>query len=207
MKRIYLIALFYFFLLDSSFSQKGSGQPEILFVGNSLTYTNNLPKLVEKEASRHGINLVTKMVAEPNYAIVDHLDYGNLKEVIQNGHYDYVIIQQGPSSQKEGRRLLIEAGQRLKVICENKKIALCYFMVWPSRQYYYTFDDVIANHEEAAQINGAVLLPVGTNWKSYIQSTQNWDFYGGDGFHPSKKGSEFAARIIVETLFLGSQTE
>ena len=80
-------------------------------------------------------------------------------------------------------------------------------MVWPSRQYYYTFDDVIANHEEAAQTNGAVLLPVGTNWKSYIQSTQKWDFYGGDGFHPSKKGSEFAARIIVDTLFLGSQTE
>ena len=44
----------------------------ILFIGNSLTYTNNLPKLIKKEAKLKGIKIAFKVVAFPNYAIEDH---------------------------------------------------------------------------------------------------------------------------------------
>ena len=38
-------------------------------------------------------------------------------------------------------------------------------------------------------------------WKSYIDKTQNFEYYSTDGFHPSKKGSQVAAQVIVKTLF------
>ncbi|WP_411768274.1 SGNH/GDSL hydrolase family protein [Winogradskyella sp. A3E31] len=173
----------------------------ILFVGNSLTYTNDLPQLVKKYAKRKGIKIKTKMIAYPNYAIIDHWNDGKIQKLIVSKTYDYVIIQQGPSSQSEGRKMLIEDGQKISNLCALYDTKLCYFTVWPSLNYFYTFDGVIKNHRDAADINSAILLPVGEVWKNYIDTTDDKQYYGPDGFHPSKKGSEVAAQVIVEHLF------
>ncbi|MEQ8713598.1 MAG: SGNH/GDSL hydrolase family protein [Cyclobacteriaceae bacterium] len=179
-----------------------SGDFSILFVGNSLTYSNSLPQLVverAKEANDLVINAHT--IAYGNYAIIDHWNDGNVQKEIASGQYDYVIIQQGPSSQAFGRQVLIEYGSKFKELCESHNTELVYYMVWPSRQYYHTFDGVIKNHEDAATMNNALLAPVGQVWKRHFDITQDFSYYGSDGFHPSLKGSQVAAEVIVNTLF------
>ena len=71
----------------------------VLFIGNSLTYTNDLPKLVKNAAKAKGINLTITVIAYPNYAIIDHWNDGNVQKEISKNHYDFVLLQQGPSSQ------------------------------------------------------------------------------------------------------------
>ncbi len=179
-----------------------SGDFSILFVGNSLTYSNSLPQLVverAKEANDLVINAHT--IAYGNYAIIDHWNDGNVQKEIASGQYDYVIIQQGPSSQAYGRQVLIEYGAKFKELCESHNTELVYYMVWPSRQYYHTFDGVIKNHEDAATMNNALLAPVGQVWKRHFDNTEDFSYYGSDGFHPSLKGSQVAAEVIVNTLF------
>ncbi len=172
----------------------------ILFVGNSLTYTNNLPSLVEQEAKSRGMKVKTLMLAYPNYAIIDHWNDGEVQKYIKSEKFDYVVIQQGPSSQSEGRRMLIEDGNKLQKLCEQSNTQLAYFMVWPSQTYYYTFDGVIKNHKDAAEKNGAILCPVGEAWRAYFDNNKEYSLYGPDGFHPSPKGSRLAAEVIVDTL-------
>ncbi len=189
-----------FFLLllcSAAFSQTSN----LLFVGNSLTYSNNLPELVEMEAKKQGIKVKTTMLAFPNYALIDHLDDGEVQKRIRSGKYDYVIVQQGPSSQEEGRKMLLEDGKTLSMLCLQSECQLVFFMVWPSRTYYHTFDGVIKNHREVATQNGALLCPVGEVWKTYFDETNDFSLYGMDGFHPSPKGSRLAAEVIVKTLF------
>lgn len=173
----------------------------ILFIGNSLTYTNNLPLLVQEEAGQIGVWVDYEMIAFPNYAIEDHWREGRVQTLIRDGNFDFVILQQGPSSQAGGRNMLIEYGKKFAELCQISGTKLCYLMVWPSLDYYRTFDDVIKNHRDAARINDAIILPVGAAWKEYFEDTENFDFYGQDGFHPSQKGSAKAAEIIVEHLF------
>lgn len=173
----------------------------ILFIGNSLTYTNNLPQLLEKTAKRKGMSVKTKLIAHPNYAILDHWNDGVVQKEIASKNYDYVIIQQGPSSQVFGKSILLDYGKRYSELCKENNTKLCYFMVWPSRTYYSTFDKVIKNHTEAAQLNDAILLPVGEVWKTHFDTTKNFDYYSSDGFHPSIKGSQVAAEIIFKYLF------
>jgi len=173
----------------------------VLFVGNSLTYTHNLPKLVKQLAKQKGVHIKTEMLALANYALVDHLNDGDLQTKIETGNFDFVIVQQGPSSQMEGKKQLLEAGSKLSALCQTQNCELVYFMVWPSLQYYKTFDKVIKNYRDAARLNDALLCPVGEIWKAYFDETKSFDYYGPDGFHPSQKGSEKAAMIIVETLF------
>ena len=173
----------------------------ILFIGNSLTYSNNLSKMVVQQAKQQGITIEIKTVAKPNYAIIDHWNDGQVQKLIASKEYDFVIIQQGPSSQTNGRKMLIEDGKKYSYLCKINDSKLCYFMVWPSLNYYHTFDSVIKNYTDAAKINNAILLRVGTNWKEYIERTNSKKYYGPDGFHPSLEGSQSAANIIVETLF------
>jgi hypothetical protein len=196
MKRSILYLLFGL-LICLSFAQT----TKILFVGNSLTYTNSLPDLVEKEAKSRGFKVKTTTLAYPNYAIIDHWNDGEVQKYIKSEKYEFLIVQQGPSSQSEGRKMLLEDGSKLKKLCEQSGTKLVYFMVWPSQTYYHTFEGVIKNHRDAATENDALLCPVGEAWKAYFDKTKDFSLYGMDGFHPSPKGSRLAAEVIVDTLF------
>jgi hypothetical protein len=130
-----------------------------------------------------------------------YLNDGNVQAFIETGEFDYVIIQQGPSSQPYGRETLIEFGATFKTLCQNNNAELAYFMVWPSRTYYNTFNGVINNYRDAANINEALLCLVGEVWKTHFDTTNTFDYYGTDNFHPSLLGSHVAARVIVESIF------
>ena len=160
-------------LVFSYFNSHGQEKPvsnslkkevNILFIGNSLTYTNNLPVLVRKIAKKRGVKVESKMIAFPNYAIEDHWNDGNVQKLITSIKYLYVILQQGPSSQTPGRNMLIESGKEFSALCAANETKLCYFMVWPALKFYQTFDGVIQNYRDAACINNALLLPVGQYW-------------------------------------------
>lgn len=188
---------FYILLLFSttSFSQK------ILFIGNSLTYTNDMPLILEKIGLHFHKKIETEMVCLPNYAIIDHWNDGKIQQKIASENFDYVIIQQGPSSQEIGRKMLIEDGKKISSLCNKYNTKLGYFMVWPAKRHYFTFDKVIANHKEAARINNAILFEVGSNWKQYQTKKNRTSLYEPDQFHPSKAGSFFAALTIFKKLF------
>ncbi|MBG6130570.1 hypothetical protein IWQ47_002046 [Aquimarina sp. EL_43] len=175
---------------------------DLLFVGNSLTYSNNLPRLVTQEAKRKGIMITTTMLAKPNYAIVDHWTDKEVQRLIKTKKYDFVIVQQGPSSQTDGREMLLNSGKEYSNLCIANGAKLAYFMVWPSRIYYHTFDGVIKNYTDAAIKNKAILCPVGKVWKQHFDETNDFSYYSPDQFHPSLSGSKVAAKVIVESLFL-----
>jgi hypothetical protein len=173
----------------------------LLFVGNSLTYTNNLPFLVKNVAEDRGLTIETMSLAYSNYAIVDHWADGQVQSLIKSKKYDFVIIQQGPSSQQEGHRMLVDNGAEYAALCKENGAELAYYMVWPPVSAYYRFDRVIANYTDAAQKNNAILCPVGKAWKDYIDQTQDYSYYGYDDFHPSMTGSQVAAEVIASSLF------
>ena len=172
----------------------------ILFVGNSLTATNDLPKLVRDRALQNDISIQTTAVTYGNYGLQDHWNDGNIQTLIEANNYDFVVIQQGPSSQADGRSSLIEYGGYIKEICEANNTQLAFFMVWPALEYYYTFDGVIQNYTDAANLNNALLCPVGVHWRSAVDQNEDYSYYGPDGFHPSLEGSEVAAQVILEGL-------
>jgi lysophospholipase L1-like esterase len=172
----------------------------VLFIGNSLTYANDLPGLVKKIAFEKGVVLRADMVAYANYALEDHWKDGEIQRLIAAEKYHFVIAQQGPSSQEDGRRMLIEYSQRLSKLCARHGCELALFMVWPARSNHHAFEQVSTNYRDAATSAGALLCPVGEKWKAYMESTGDYSYYARDGFHPTLKGSRAAAEVIVEVI-------
>jgi hypothetical protein len=177
------------------------GVLKILFVGNSLTYTNDLPAKVAAIGSGKGNLIEKETMAKPNYALEDHWNEGCLQTLIKSGVYDYVVIQQGPSSQADGAASLLEYGGLIQELCKSHDTKLAFFMVWPAKVNYHTFPGVIANYMNAAYETKAILCPVGYAWKQYMDRSGDFSYYGPDEFHPSPLGSSVAAEIIYNALF------
>ena len=140
------------------------------------------------------------MLAKPDYALEDHWNDGELQSLIKSGHFDFVVVQQGPSSQSEGRAMLFNYGEKIQSLCRQHNCRLAFFMVWPARANYQTFDGVILNHTDAADKTNALLCPVGKIWKEHFDASNDFSYYGSDQFHPSLAGSQVAAKVIYKTL-------
>ena len=173
----------------------------LLFIGNSLTSSNNLPELIKEYAETQGKDISVASIVKNNYALIDHWKEGVIQASIESKSFDFVIVQQGPSSQPNGRALLIEYGGLISELCKTNDAKLAYYMVWPSLAHYDTFDGVITSYRMAANRTNDILCPVGEVWKSYFDETGDFSYYGSDGFHPSLSGSNVAAQVIYESLF------
>lgn len=171
-----------------------------LFVGNSLSYANEMPAILVEIAGAYDINIGADCLCKPNYALVDHWGEGELRALLANKNYDHVILQQGPSSQAFGRSVLLEYGPKISQLALAFNAKTAFYMVWPAKMYYSTFQGVINNYTEAAKVSGADLFPVGQVWKDYIEETGDESIYGADAFHPSQKGSFLAAWVIFRFL-------
>jgi hypothetical protein len=173
----------------------------LLFVGNSLTYTNDLPSLLKELARQDDFNIIYTALTYPNYALEDHLKEGKFQKELETGKYDFVIAQQGPSALPESQTLLLRDARVLADLCEKSgKTKLALYMVWPAVNRSFDLDNVIYSYTNAAQKTKSLLCPAGLAWKYAWQVNAELPLYGNDNFHPSMTGSVLAALTIYGAL-------
>ena len=71
-------------------------QVRVLFVGNSLTYTNDLPGMVVALAARSGDTMIQSSVSLPNYSLEDHWNDGRAAPGDRHGRLGYRRASTGP---------------------------------------------------------------------------------------------------------------
>jgi hypothetical protein len=192
-------------LLVGILSCGSSGPPEageglsVLFVGNSLTYTEDLPELVAGLGHAAGLDRVrVASVALPDYSLEDHWNRGEALDSIATGGWDAVVLQQGPSSLPASRTHLIEWTGRFAERIRAAGGRPAVFMVWPPAGG--NWDGVVAGYTAAAEASDALLLPAGQAWLAVLQSHPEIALYGPDQFHPSRAGAYLAALVIFGGL-------
>ena len=169
----------------------------ILFIGNSLTYWNELPAMVQSLAAAAKRRVTFQMVAFPDVSLEDHWQRGEAVRAIRRGGWSHVVLQQGPSALPESQKLLREYVRRFDAEIKAVKATTALYMVWPSRARQQDFDGVSASYAAAARDVDGLLLPVGDAWRAAWKRDPGLALYSPDGLHPSRAGSYLAALIIV----------
>ncbi len=115
----------------------------ILFVGNSFTYTNDLPAMVQALAAAAGTDALTiASVTFPGVSLEDHWSQGAALDRINGASWDLVIMQQGPSALPESRVLLLDYASRFAPAIRAAGARPAFFMVWPDQSRPGDFDGV-----------------------------------------------------------------
>jgi hypothetical protein len=172
----------------------------IIFVGNSLTYENDLPSLVAGIATMDGVRLGITTITQGNYSLDDHWADGTIQTTLDQNNYDFLIAQQGPSALPESQMLLRESSIRIADECLRHNTRFGLYMVWPALSRDFDRDNCIASYTNAARASSALLCPAGLAWKLAWQKEKNIPFYGPDNFHPGIHGSVLAAMVIYAAV-------
>jgi hypothetical protein len=178
----------------------------VLFIGNSLTYTNDLPAIFEALAEAEGVAVSRGVVAFPNVALEDHWSLGDARSAIARGGWDVVVLQQGPSSLPENRANLIEWSGRFAAEIRSAGARPALYMVWPASTRPGDFDAVSESYRQAAAAVDGFLVPGGEAWRAAWRRDPSLGLYGPDGFHPSAMGSYLVALTMLEELAGRSST-
>lgn len=202
-------------LLTSSFV---NSQPlNVLFIGNSYTYANDLPGTFSQIATAMGDQVNVDSKANGGYTFQMHAQDPITYQKINSQAWDYVIIQgqsQEPSfpfGQVNTQSIPFAMQLADSVYANHECAQVNYFMTWGRENGDPQWDSINTFYKMNARLRDAYLRiadsskagvsPVGSAWR-YIRETQpSIQLYVGDGSHPSVAGTYLAASVFYVALF------
>ena len=174
----------------------------VLFIGNSLTYTNDLPAMFTELAVAAGRpRPFVRAVTAPGLSLQDQWDLGEAQKVIAVGGWDFVVLQQGPSASPEGTLLLRTYSRRFTELIRAQGGRPVLYMVWPSTSRSQDFDGVALSYRDAARDVGGILSPAGETWRAAWRRDPKLKLYSPDGLHPTPAGTYAAAVTFFQVLY------
>ncbi len=209
------------FLLIISIPLFGQKKLEVLFLGNSYTYVNDLPALIAQIALSKGDTLVHDQNTPGGYTFQGHsIDATSLSKINARS-WDYVVLQEQsqmpafPPSQV-ATDVYPYADSLNKYIKRNDSCTnTLFFMTWgrqngdasncASYPPICTYEGMQASLRQSymtmTQTLNAVVAPVGVVWKKVRNQGDSILLYNADESHPSLAGSYLAACTFYATMF------
>lgn len=182
-----------------AFNNPAAGKA-VLFIGNSLTYTNEVPVLVQGLAdAAGGDSLVIGMVAGPDMALVDHWNRGDARKAIESRHWDHVVLQQGPSSTSINRDSLRALTKLFAPFISGSGGKAVLFSAWPAIDRRQDFARAAESYRLAAEDVNGLYAPVANAWVEAWMRQPSLELYS-DGLHANMVGSYLSALVLYARI-------
>lgn len=199
-----------------SLGLKAQDTTNVLFIGNSITYFNNMPQTFESIANSKGNPTKVTLYAPGGTGFVNHVNDARVFNHFKKGDWDYIILQPGsnespgysfPISQTLSRaRVLIDSIKAYNQ-CVNILFYEISYGVWGSSSsnlvtYNNTMTAIKSNLTLLADSTFSFFAPVGEAFRTAWNANQSEMLWGGVGdIHPNDKGSYIAACVFYSTIF------
>lgn len=209
------------FLLTLVISLNAQITKKVCFLGNSYTYVNDLPKLIDSIANRDGNDLIKDQNTPGGHTLNQHSTNAISLSKIASDEWDYVVLQdqsQWPSFPYD--QTSISVYPKAKILCDSIRSAnQCaiplFYNTWGREVGDSQWDSIntfvkmnnrlYSAYSFMAEDNSGKLSPVGIGFRKVYDDltgvVAHADLYSGDGSHPSIFGSYLAACIFYNVIF------
>ncbi|MDR4894504.1 MULTISPECIES: PKD domain-containing protein [unclassified Chryseobacterium] len=199
----------------------------VFFIGNSYTYVNNLPGLIQSIAASNGDVLEHHSQTPGGATLQNHANNPDVASDMNQGNWDYVVLQEQsqlpsfPYSQVQNE--VYPFALQLSNLFKNANACgnVIFYMTWgrkngdgticpgwPSVCTYQGMDDLIyARYMEMAMNNEGIISPVGKVWRTIREQNPTIELYDQDESHPSYIGSMAAAYTFYTIIFKKDPTQ
>lgn len=210
MKRILLLFLLFLFCVGCAPSNGDTAQ--ILFIGNSYTYVNNLPKMFASLSKSGGHRVEVGMEAEGGWTLEDHVESAKTMRAIESSEWDFVVVQeqsQIPASAIFRERRMYPAARTLVAKIRGVGAAPVLFLTpahldgWPEERLDYAAMQfqINAGYWSLAQELNVLVAPAGIAWQNAHEQYPELALWQSDGSHPDKQGTYLTACVFYATIF------
>ena len=214
MKKIIIcILLFHQFSLAQTY--------DVLFIGNSYTYYNDLPDMLSKISSSFGDSIFHDQNTPGGYSLYAHSQDQLTIDKINQQNWDYVVLQdqsQRPSLSPAyvSTAVFPYAQQLVDLIYQNYNCSEpLFYMTWgrkngdltncvnypPVCTYLGMQERLRDSYISMGINNNATVSPVGIAFKNAIALDSTIELYNNDNSHPSIYGTYLAACVFYSTIF------
>ena len=211
MRKLRIFCAFLIFagvIASSVFSQRNSAQQKnlkpirVLFVGNSLTFYHQMPKVLANLAisSRKFPQLYTYMYAPGGYSLERNFNEGNALKIIKDLNWDYVVLQEGSHVTITNNKKFIEYSRKFDDQIKKAGSKTCFYMTWAYRDDPNMFGPVSRAYDEIAKELDAFVAPAGLAWQAVLKRDPNIVLYDNDKVHQSPAGTYLTACVFYITL-------
>jgi hypothetical protein len=172
----------------------------VLFLGNSLTACNDLPDMVQAMAAAGGVTLHYRTHLLGGSNLEDQWESGAARPLLAATRWDFLVLQQGPSSRPEGQ---VDLRKWAGVWAEEARrvgATPALYMVWPFRGQEKGFELVSQSYRGAATVGKARVFPAGEAWQEALRRDPAVALYTADGLHPTPAGTYLAALVVTHGL-------
>ncbi len=207
-------------IISSSFGYTQKDTINVLFLGNSYTGVNNLPKMVHDVASSAGTVINYDSNTPGGYTLQLHSTNATSIQKIKAGDLDFVVLQEQsqlpsfPTNQVQTDVYPYAVALNSMINSNNPCAETVFYMTWgrkngdsgncPNWPPVCTYDgmDSLLNlrYTTMANANSAILSPVGALWHYLRDNRPDIELYSADESHPSLAGSYAAACSFFSVL-------
>lgn len=216
-----LFRIVLFLLLPLAARGQQSDSLRVLWVGNSFTFFNDLPAIVQQIASTQRVKLSCTRILKGGERFSGHLKNPALLEALAAGGWDYVVLQEQSTapamSSSQVVREVYPYARALDSLAHagSPDTRVIFYMTWghkngsrisqpaypPVNSYETMQQRLMTSYLEMAYDNDAWCAPVGMAWRRVRAERPDLLLYAQDCFHPALPGSYLAANVIFTTIF------
>lgn len=195
-------------------------KPIILFLGNSMTYVNDLPTVFERLSLSGGFAPEIYELTEGSYRLAYFADEtdeigAEALDAIENYTWDYVVMQEQSGISAFGQEVMFPAARTL----DNKVRAgggqSVFLMTWAYKdgvsrkllgsEFGNTREEMqtlmAENYLNISKERNALLAPAGIAFMRCANTNPDIELWDADRTHPSMAGTYLAACTLYKVLY------
>jgi hypothetical protein len=188
-------------------ANRAPGEPlKVLFIGNSLTSSNDLPGTLAALAKAGGKPFIHDSSILPGRPLKEHWEDKKQRslKMIQSQKWDIVVLQDYSSQPVTAPEDMVTYGTLFSKEIAKQGAKTAWFMTWAGRNHPKDQPIFTKAYGDLATATGGILVPVGIAWESFTGDDRQALFPGSDQKHPSPAGTYLSACVFYGVFFHAS---
>jgi hypothetical protein len=173
---------------------------KILFIGNSFTQRNDLPGLLATMAQDRGLRIRHNLISAGGASLRTHWNAWRAAKQIEDGDYDYVVLQEQSTLPVKNPQRMAENVRLFDEIAKQAGAKTVLYMTWARQSAPESQKAITDAYNSIGEEIGAIVVPVGDAWQTFMAKHKQPTLYDRDESHPSLAGSYFVACVFLVGL-------
>jgi hypothetical protein len=175
---------------------------KVLFVGNSFTFANDMPRQLADLVAPDGTcgPIEFTQITPPGETLQGHWNTPSTITTLRNRTWDYVVLQEQSTRSFENPELFFQYARLWGQVIRDIGTEPLFFVTWARRDQPEKQAAITAAYTAAAGEMQARLAPVGPAWQVALRAMPSLLLHEADGSHPTPSGSYLTACVLFATL-------